>query len=231
MSISRRTALAGLGILAGASVSSIAQASVSSDLLAPFEGIEDFWLATDAYIFGYPLVTMEMTRRVMTNVAAPEGTRAPMGQLVKMREYPTAAYRDVTAPNADTLYTTAWFDVGKEPWVLGIPDMKDRYYLMPLLDGWTTVFQVPGKRTTGTGAQTYAITGPGWSGTLPAGVKEYKSPTSIVWLLGRIYCTGTPEDYAEVHALQDKVKLMPLSAWGGDSYAPPAGKVDPTIDM
>ena len=70
MSISRRTALAGLGILAGTSVSSIAQASVSSDLLAPFEGIEDFWLATDAYIYGYPLVTMEMTRRVMTNVAA-----------------------------------------------------------------------------------------------------------------------------------------------------------------
>jgi hypothetical protein len=54
--------------------------------------------------------------------------------------------------------TTAWIDVGKEPWVLGIPDMKDRYYLMPLLDGWTTVFQVPGQRTTGTGAQTYAIT-------------------------------------------------------------------------
>jgi len=230
MSISRRTALAGLGILAGASVSSIAQASVSSDLLAPFEGIEDFWLATDAYIYGYPLVTMEMTRRVMTNVAAPEGTRAPIGQLVKMREYPTAAYRDVTAPNADTLYTTAWFDVGKEPWVLGIPDMKDRYYQMPLLDGWTTVFQVPGKRTTGTGAQTYAITGPGWSGTLPAGVKEYKSPTSIVWLLGRIYCTGTPEDYAEVHALQDQVKLVPLSSYGSP-YTPPPGKVDSSIDM
>jgi hypothetical protein len=157
MAISRRAALAGLGILAGTSVSSIARASVSSDLMIPFEGFEDFWLATDAYIYGYPLVTMEMTRRVMTNVAAPEGTRAPMGQLVKMREYPDASYRDVTAPNADTLYTTSWIDVGKEPWVLSIPAMKDRYYLMPLLDGWTTVFQVPGKRTTGTGAQKHCL--------------------------------------------------------------------------
>jgi hypothetical protein len=101
---------------------------------------------------------------------------------------------------------------------------------LPMLDGWTTVFQVPGKRTTGTGAQTYALTGPGWKGTLPAGVKEYKSPTNIVWLLGRIYCTGTPEDYAEVHKLQDEFKLVPLSSYG-KSYTPPAGTVDPSIDM
>lgn len=193
-------------------------------------GLEEFWLATDAYVYGYPLVTMEMTRRIMTNVAAPAGTRAPMGQFARLREYPNAAFRDVTAPNADTLYTTSWIDVGKEPWVLSLPDMKGRYYLFPMLDGWTTVFQSPGARTTGTGAQTYAITGPGWKGTLPAGVKEYKSPTSIVWLLGRIYCTGTPEDYAAVHALQDQCRLVPLSAWGKD-YTPAPGTVDPAIDM
>ena len=150
-----------------------------------------------------------------------------MGQIIKLREYPDASFRDVTAPNADTLYTTAFFDVGKEPWVLSIPDMKGRYFLLPMLDGWTTVFQVPGKRTTGTGAQTYAITGPGWKGTLPAGVKEYKSPTSIVWLLGRIYCTGTPEDYAAVHKLQDEFKLVPLSSYG-KPYTPPPGTVDPS---
>ena len=129
-----------------------------------------------------------------------------MGQFVKARSYPDASFRDVTAPNADTLYTTAWIDLAKEPWVLSIPDMKNRYFLFPMLDGWTTVFQVPGTRTTGTGAQTYAITGPGWRGTLPAGVKEYKSPTNMVWILGRIYCTGTPEDYAAVHALQDQAR-------------------------
>jgi len=228
MTISRRSAaLAGLGLAASATAT---HGQALAEGLRLFEGVEDFWLATDAYIFGYPLVTMEMTRRVMTNVAEPRGTRAPMGQLIKARSYPDASFRDVTAPNADTLYTTAWIDVGNEPWIVSLPDMKGRYALFPMLDGWTTVFQVPGKRTTGTGAQTYAITGPGWSGTLPAGVTEYKSRTNIVWLLGRIYCTGTPQDYAEVHALQDQVGLVPLSAYGR-AYTPPAGTVNPSIDM
>lgn len=199
-------------------------------LFSAIKGGEEFVIATDAYIYGYPLVTMEMTRRVITNVEKPEGTHAPMGQLIKLREYPNASFKDVTAPNADTLYTTAFVDVDKEPWVLSIPDMNDRYYLFPMLDGWTNVFEAPGKRTTGTAAQTYAITGPNWSGTLPEGVKEYKSPTNIVWILGRIYCTGTPEDYAAVHALQDEVKLVPLSSYG-KPYTPPAGHVDPSIDM
>jgi hypothetical protein len=108
--------------------------------------------------------------------------------------------------------------------------MKDRYFLFPMLSGWTDVFQVPGKRTTGTKAQTYAITGPGWTGTLPEGVTEYKSPTGIVWVLGRIYCTGTPEDYKAVHALQDKVSVVPLSNYG-KSYTLPEGKVAPNIDV
>ena len=222
----RATIIGGLSLLSG-STSSLADVG---DALGIGEGLEDFWLATDAYIFGYPLVTMEMTRRVITNVARPEGTRAPMGQIIKLREYPNSSFRDVTAPNADTLYTTAFFDVGSEPWVLSIPDMKGRYFLFPMLDGWTNVFQVPGKRTTGTAAQTYAITGPGWKGTLPQGVREYKSPTSIVWLLGRIYCTGTPEDYKAVHELQDQCRLVPLSAYG-KPYTPAEGKVDSSIDM
>src|ERR1700736_1729721 len=224
MNITRRNAtIGGISLLASASMSTLIRAEDS--FLGIGEGLEDSLLASEAYIYGYPLVTMEMTRRVITNVAAPVGTRGPMGQIIKLRQYPDASYRDVTAPNADTLYTTAFFDVGKEPWVLGIPDMKDRYFLMPMLDGWTNVFQVPGKRTTGTGAQTYAITAPGWKGTLPSGVVEYKSPTNLVWILGRIYCTGTPQDYDAVHAAQDQFKLVPLSEYG-KSYTPPEAKVD-----
>jgi hypothetical protein len=201
--------------------------SIRADELSPDEARQ---IAIDAYVYGYPLVTMEMTRRVMTNVAEPAGTRAPMGQLVRLREYPTAAFRDVTAPNADTLYTTAWLDLAKEPWILSLPDADGRYYLFPMLDAWTDVFQVPGKRTTGTGPQKYAITGPGWSGKLPEGVKEYKSATNLVWILGRIYCTGTPEDYAAVHKMQDAISLVPLSAYG-KTFSPSPGNVDPNIDM
>jgi hypothetical protein len=230
MKLTRRNlTIGGLSLLASSSIRTPSHAEMG-DFLGIGAGLEDFWLATDAYVFGYPLVTMEMTRRVVSNVASPEGTRAPMGQLIKLREYPNSSFRDVTAPNADTLYTTAFFDVGKEPWVISIPDMNGRYALFPMLDGWTTVFEVPGKRTTGTAAQTYAITGPGWKGKLPTGVKEYKSQTSLVWLLGRIYCTGTPEDYAAVHKLQDECKLVPLSSYG-KPYTPPPGTVDPSIDM
>lgn len=188
----------------------------------------DPWL--DAYIYGYPLVTMEMSRRIMTNVAQPVGTRGPMGHLVRLRAYPDASFRDVTAPNADTLYTEGWLDLSTGPWVLSLPDFQGRYFLFPMLDAWTDVFEVPGKRTTGTKAQTYAITGPGWSGQLPAGVKQLKSPTNLVWLLGRIYCTGTKEDYAAVHKLQDQITLVPLASYG-KPYTPPAGRVDASVDM
>ena len=160
--------------------------------------------AVDAYIYGYPLVTMDMTRKFLTNYATVQGSRGPMGQIIRLRNYPAVDDHAVTAPNADTLYTQAWMDVSKEPWVLSVPDMGDRFFLLPMLDGWTNVFQVPGKRTTGDKAQKYVITGPGWTGTLPSGVTEYKSPTGIVWLLGRIYCTGTPDDYAATDALFTK---------------------------
>jgi len=184
----------------------------------------------EAYIYAYPLVTMELTRRVSTNVVAPEGSKAPMTQFAKLRGYPAVDDHTVTAPNADTLYTVVWLDVSKEPWIVSAPDMKGRFFLLPILDGWTTVFADPGKRTTGTAAQKFAITGPGWKGTLPAGVTEYKSATSMVWLLGRIYCTGTPEDYKAVHALQDQMTAVPLSSYG-KPFKAEAGTVDPGVDM
>lgn len=187
-------------------------------------------LGTEVYVYGYPLVTMDATRRVMTNVETAEGLRAPMGQFVNARQYPDASFRDVTAPNADTLYSSAWIDVGSEPYVLQVPDEDGRYYLMPMLSGWTNVFAVPGTRTTGTKAQQFAIVGPNWKGSLPKEVKELKSPTNMVWIIGRTYCTGTPDDYKAVHKIQDQYKLTPLSAYGKE-YTLPKGKVDPSIDM
>lgn len=188
-------------------------------------------LGTEAYIFGYPLVTMEMTKNVMTNTLEPEGTRGPMGQFINLKKYPDASFHDVTAPNADTLYSTAWLDLSREPFVLQIPNENGRYYLMPMLSAWTDVFDVPGKRTTGTKAQNYVITGPHWKGKLPAPLVEVKSPTDMVWILGRTYCTGTAKDYDAVHKLQDAYKIVPLSAYGKSSYTPPKGKINPKIDM
>lgn len=187
-------------------------------------------LGIEAYIYGYPLVTMELTRRVMTNVAKPEGKLAPMGRFANLRAYPTPADKEVTAPNADTLYSLAWLDLAAEPYVVSLPDEDDRYFLMPMLSGWTDVFEVPGKRTTGTKAQQYVLTGPGWEGTLPSGLTQYKSPTNLVWILCRTYCTGTPQDYDAVHAIQDRYTLVPLSSYG-KPYTPAEAKVDPRVDM
>ncbi len=217
-------------VVAGGIVASCAKHSVKSSEPSALSEAEAADIATDAYLYAYPLVTMEYTRRGLTNVAAPDGTKAPMGQFVRFRQYPDASFRTVTAPNADTLYTQAWFDVAKEPWIISVPDMGDRYFLLPMLDGWTNVFASPGSRTTGVRAQTFAITGPGWHGTLPAGVREYKSSTAMVWLLGRIYCTGAPQDYDAVHALQDQITAVPLSSFG-KPYTPAPGPVNPSVDM
>lgn len=187
-------------------------------------------VGVQAYIYGYPLVTLEMTRRVMTNTVCPVGLRAPMGQFAHAREFPPVTYRDVPGANADTLYSAAWLDLGEEPYILTVPDAEGRYFMMPMLDGWSDVFEVPGTRTTGTTAQTYAISGPNWTGELPDGVAHYQSATNLVWVLGRTYTSGTPQDYRDVHAFQDGLSLVPLSAYGTD-YFPPEGNVDPGIDM
>jgi len=187
-------------------------------------------IAVDAYVYGYPLVTMDQTRRVTTNVAVAEEMRAPMGQFANMPSYPDASFHDVTAPNANTLYSSAWLDLSTEPYVLSIPDEDGRYFLMPMLSGWTNVFYAPGKRTSGTSAQRYVIAGPTWKGTSHVpGATFVRSPTNMVWIIGRTFAHETKEDLAAVNALQKQYTLVPLSAYG-TAYTPPPGKIDPTID-
>jgi hypothetical protein len=187
--------------------------------------------AQNAYVYGYPLVLMDASRAKLTNVPHPMGAGlAPVNQFGNIKAFPDASFTDVVSPNADTLYSSAWLDLSKEPMILSVPDTHGRYYLMPMLDGWTNVFASPGKRTTGTGKGAFAITGPGWSGSLPAGVKEIKSPTDMVWIIGRTQANGKA-DFAAVNAIQAQYKLTPLSAWGKPYTAPADVPTDPKIDM
>jgi hypothetical protein len=187
-------------------------------------------IAIDAYVYGYPLITFDMARRQQTNVVTPGAEQAPMGQLIKMRKYLDVDNHCCAAPNADTLYTLAWLDVAKEPYVFTMPDMGDRYYIMPMLDGYSEVFKVVSSLNSERGTLKYIITGPGWEDTVPEGFTRISSPTAMVWLLGRVYCTGTVEDYAAVAGLQDDIELYPLSSYG-QAYIPPKAEVDASFDM
>ncbi len=203
-----------------------AQATAAADAAKEKEGLE---AGVEAVAYGFPLVIMDATRRKLTNVERAGAMTAPVNQFAHVTAFPDVSFRDVVRANVDTLYSSAWLDLGAEPIVLTVPDTRGRYYLMPMLDAWTDVFASPGKRTTGTKAGRFAIVGPGWKGELPKGVTRLDSPTNMVWIIGRTQTNG-PKDYPAVHALQARYQLTPLSQLG-KKYVPPAGKVDPSVDM
>jgi len=182
-----------------------------------------------AYMYFYSPVTMDLTRKQLTNVAKTEGIHTPMNTFANLPAFPPADMKVVVRPNFDTLYSSAWLDLTKEPMIVSVPDTHGRYYLLPMLDMWTDVFASPGWRTTGTEAGEFAVTPPGWIGSLPAGVVRIDAPTPYVWIIGRTKTDG-PADYAAVNAIQTDFKITPLSRWG-KAAEPVVGAVDPDVDM
>ncbi len=216
-----RSNLAAAALLAaGVLLATMAARAADDKTPAPLTEDQAAKVAEDAYVFGYPLVLMDVTKAVSTAVPQPEGTKAPINQFAHVRAFPDATFTDIVSPNADTLYSLAWLDLAKEPMVLSVPALGKRFYLMQIMDDWTNVFASPGTRTTGGGKGDFAIVGPKWKGKLPEGVKELRSPTNTVWICGRTQTNGK-EDYPAVRATQDQYKLTPLSAWGTD-YTPPS---------
>ncbi len=182
-------------------------------------------IGVNAYLYFYPLITMDLTRKQMTNIESGKIPGfGPMNTFANAREYPTAEMKVVVRPNFDTLYSSAWLDLTNGPVIVSQPDTKGRYFLLPMLDMWTDVFASPGWRTTGTNAADFAIIPPGWEGVLPDGVQRIHAPTPYVWVIGRIKTDGS-KDYDAVHLLQDGLKIKTLGSQGV------AYKVNPEIDM
>ncbi|MFE1266837.1 DUF1254 domain-containing protein [Streptomyces sp. NPDC058757] len=188
----------------------------------PDESMEK--LATEAWIYGYPLVTAAVTKNVMTAVPARDDARrkAPVNQFCYMRATPDASFTEVVSPNADTLYSSGWLDLSDEPLVLTLPDFGDRFWMVPVLDAWSDVCAVVGRRGNGSSAGPFLIAGPSWSGAVPDGLTLLESPTAVNWIIAR-YATSGPADFPAVNALQDATRLVPLSRWTGDpdDYSPP----------
>jgi hypothetical protein len=187
-------------------------------------------IAVDAYIYFYPLILMDITRKQSTNIEpGKEFGKGPMNVFVNVPEYPPADFKGVVRSNFDTLYSIAWLDLTKEPQVVSAPNTNGRYYLLPMLDMWTDVFASPGWRTTGTQVGNFLVTPRGWSATVPAGFTQIEAPTPYVWIIGRTKTDG-PSDYDAVHKIQAGYKVTPLSEWG-KSPKPVEVKIASSVDM
>src|SRR5262249_28124630 len=196
-------------------------------------------IGVDTYFYFYSPVTMDLTRKQLTNIEPGKGFGGPMNTFANIPAYPTAEDRAVVRPNFDTLYSSAWLDLTKEPTVVSVPDTNGRYYLLPILDMWTDVFASLGWRTTGTQAQTLVIVPLGWrpdmqdrlvdNFKLPTDTQRLEAPTPYVWIIGRIKTDG-PADYDAVHKIQAGLKVTPLSQWG-KTPEPIPFKPDPAVDM
>ncbi|MBT9500292.1 MAG: DUF1254 domain-containing protein [Burkholderiaceae bacterium] len=181
----------------------------------------DLRLGAEAYLYGYPLVMMDLTR------AHAARTQGPENRLLRVRSFPGADFRDVVRPNVDTLYTSAFIDMAQGPWVFEMPANAPRYELMPFMDAWTNVFAAPGTRLNGGQGARLLLAAADWQGEVPAGLSLVRAPTRIVWLIGRTQTRGAA-DYPLVHRLQDGLTLRHLTDWQtGRSASVPAWKAEP----
>ena len=216
-----------LGLLIGPALTPTAIAQTASPAITEEAAHA---IAVDAYLYFYPLISVDITRKQSTNIeAGKEFGKGPMNMFVNVPAFPPADLKVVVRINFDTLYSIAWLDLTKEPQVISAPNTDGRFYLLPMLDMWTDVFASPGSRTTGSQAGNFLVTPPGWSGAVPKGFMRINAPTPYVWIIGRTKTDG-PADYDAVHKIQAGYKVTPLSRWG-KAPQPVTVKIDPSVDM
>jgi hypothetical protein len=179
-------------------------------------------VGADAYTYGIALMEFVRQERHQTSVTVPDDkSDAPINQFGSARNLADATHQVIVQPNNDTLYTMGHLNLSAGPIVLHVPKVpNNRYYTIEFLDPYTNVFHYVGTRTTGDGAGNFAITGPGFRGRLPRGLRRISSTYDHVWLAGRTLVNG-PSDLPAVHRVQDGYKLRQFVRVGL-AYRPPA---------
>ncbi|MEU1986020.1 DUF1254 domain-containing protein [Nocardia sp. NPDC019395] len=167
-------------------------------------------VATDAYIFGYPLVLIDTIRRQALKFSS-------TNRFQHTSSLPAASQRTVVQIDLDNLYSVAWLDLRDEPVLFEVPQIEGRRWAMQILDAWSNTAYSPTSlqpqaEPGATAPYTYAVTGPGWKGTLPPGAVQLPVPTMDAWLYGRVEVRG-PADVPAVREVQSRLRLAPLSAW------------------
>ena len=177
-------------------------------------------IATLAYIWGYPLVSIVrlVDYSSSPNVPAAPG-RGPINTFNNFRSFPTSNFTDIVRINVDTLYSLGYLDLEKEPVVLQVPPISGRYYTLQFIDAYSNNFLYIGSRLNDTTGGTYLVSGPNWKGDVPSAMKEIKSPTNTIEIAGRIFVNG-PADVPIVNAIQDKLLLTLLSVFGRNTTSP-----------
>ncbi|HET8861663.1 MAG TPA: DUF1254 domain-containing protein [Solirubrobacterales bacterium] len=186
-------------------------------------------LGADAFVFGFPLLLMTATMRQATGVE-PVANGEGFNRFAHLRHFVDPAAKTIVAANVDTLYSLTWLDLSDEPALLKLPDTGGRSYLMPLLDAWTNVFASLDPHTIGSDGGTLAITGPDWTGEIPAGARRIEAPTNNAWGIFHLHAHNR-QDLDASRAIQGQLELEPMSAQGSTVPAPlPEGRGDSALD-
>jgi hypothetical protein len=186
-------------------------------------------IGVDAYTYLYPLVLMNVARRVCIN--HPLGAKpgfGPEGMFHHVREFPDDTTRQSIRANFDMLCSFAWLDLSKGPHAISVPVTEGHYYAMALYDMWTDAFATIGTRTIGSDARCFAIVPPGWNGELQDGLERIQAPTTRIWINLQIQTKG-PKNYPAIHELQNGFTVRPLSET--KRLLPATQKIDPAVDI
>jgi DNA sulfur modification protein DndE len=188
-----------------------------------------------AYLYGFPLVLLGVTEQggINSPQTATSGS-APLNQFGQQTKFPDSSFTGVVLPSTSTLYSSAFLNLSAEPVVLHLPDFGNRFFILPLLDGWTNVN--PASLGTRYGSQEgdYVLVGPGQAGdgTDYGGRTVIQMNTNTVWIIGRVFTDGTQSDLDTIATeIYPKLTLTPWSKLFDPLYSPPTNlPFDPLVD-